>query len=880
MVQPLSESGFDSDVSNSEEALASILDWSYARPAWQRDALRRLCVTGELDERDLSELTDLCKRNGQGSRPLESTHIPDPGSAASTVRLRRISGVANVNALKPGEELSFNTNGLTVIYGDNGSGKSGYARVLKKACRSRSKSEERILPNIYTEEVGSASATIDYRIDSQNRRQEWTADDEHATALLAVSVFDSSTANVHVDELNDVAYKPFPMRLLEDLAEVCGDVGRRLREEVESLEQQRLEFISNPPCHSGTAVHRLIANLDSRTSESSVRSLAQLTAQDRLRLTTLESDLAGDTTAVVAQLDATRGRLEGIGKRLIGLESAVSSNSAANLCQIYQEYVAARSAARVAAEMSFGSEPLAGVGTDVWRMLWEAARKFSEEQVYPDRPFPVTDQDSRCVLCHQVLESGARDRLSRFDSFIRDETKQIEIKRRDQYQSALNSLRESDVDHDDITEMHKLVKGHYGKSEHASAIRRSAIMLKWRLRAALRCHVKHTGSEWLPPADSWPASIIKEVTADIANRVRAIQAADDSSERLEARQQYQELKDRAWLASVVDDVIAEIERLRRAARLQNLLGTTATQAITIKSREISGQLVTDALRAQFAKEINRLGVGNLAVELQRARAAYGVPRFRISLIRRPNQRVGTVLSEGEHRCIALCAFLAELVTTEGGSGIVFDDPVSSLDHTYRAAVARRLAVLGLERQVIVFTHDIAFLFLLEESCRKIGGQVGYRCITRSDEYAGICGNDPPLRAQPLDQVVAGMESMVNNVRFLYDSGKMSEWEEKVDALAHRLRTAWERAVEEAIGPVIRRLSNKVETRGLVKLTAISTVDCSKMRESYGRCSTWLHSSADALNVQSPTPDEVQEEIRNLRNWITDIRSRQGDVEEC
>lgn len=310
MVQRPSESGFDSDVATSEEALASILDWSSERPAWQRDALRRLCVTGELDERDQTELTDLCKRNGQGGRPLESAHIPDPGSAASTVRLRRISDVANVNALKPGEELSFNTNGLTVIYGDNGSGKSGYARVLKHACRSRSKSDERILPNIYAEETGSASATIDYKIANQNHRQEWTDSDEHATELFAVSVFDSSTASVHVDELNDVAYKPFPMRLLEDLAEVCGEVGRRLREEVESLEQQTLEFVSNPPCHSGTAVHRLIVSLHSRTSENTVRSLAQLTPQERLRLATLESDLAGDTTAVIAQLDSTCGRLK------------------------------------------------------------------------------------------------------------------------------------------------------------------------------------------------------------------------------------------------------------------------------------------------------------------------------------------------------------------------------------------------------------------------------------------------------------------------------------------------------------------------------------------------------------------------------------------
>jgi hypothetical protein len=34
--------------------------------------------------------------------------------------------------------------------------------------------------------------------------------------------------------------------------------------------------------------------------------------------------------------------------------------------------------------------------------------------------------------------------------------------------------------------------------------------------------------------------------------------------------------------------------------------------------------------------------------------------------------------------------MAELATTESKSGIVFDDPVSSLDHMLRKAVAKRL----------------------------------------------------------------------------------------------------------------------------------------------------------------------------------------------
>ena len=38
--------------------------------------------------------------------------------------------------------------------------------------------------------------------------------------------------------------------------------------------------------------------------------------------------------------------------------------------------------------------------------------------------------------------------------------------------------------------------------------------------------------------------------------------------------------------------------------------------------------------------------------------------------------------------------------------VVFDDPVTSLDHYIIDAVARRLVKLSRERQVIVFTHSI------------------------------------------------------------------------------------------------------------------------------------------------------------------------------
>ena len=116
-----------------------------------------------------------------------------------------------------------------------------------------------------------------------------------------------------------------------------------------------------------------------------------------------------------------------------------------------------------------------------------------------------------------------------------------------------------------------------------------------------------------------------------------------------------------------------------------------------------------------------------------------MPHFRVSLIRKPEARVGKILSEGEHRCVALAAFLAELATTESRSAVVFDDPVSSLDHMHREAVAERLADEGQHRQVIVLTHDIDFLFLLDQSCRKTDHAPR---VSQCDANRRLCGLHP------------------------------------------------------------------------------------------------------------------------------------------
>src|SRR5207247_1965538 len=65
--------------------------------------------------------------------------------------------------------------------------------------------------------------------------------------------------------------------------------------------------------------------------------------------------------------------------------------------------------------------------------------------------------------------------------------------------------------------------------------------------------------------------------------------------------------------------------------------------------------------------------------------------------------------DGEKTCVALAAFLTELATATHRSALVFDDPVTSLDHRWRPQVARRLVEEATSRQIIVFTHDLIFV---------------------------------------------------------------------------------------------------------------------------------------------------------------------------
>jgi len=86
-------------ITTEADALRVVLTWSADRPAWQRDALRRLVAQGELADGDIAELTALCKDKTLASQPLAEGDINAQKTGAPPVALKSIRGVQNVNAL-------------------------------------------------------------------------------------------------------------------------------------------------------------------------------------------------------------------------------------------------------------------------------------------------------------------------------------------------------------------------------------------------------------------------------------------------------------------------------------------------------------------------------------------------------------------------------------------------------------------------------------------------------------------------------------------------------------------------------------------------------------------------------------------------------------
>jgi ABC-type hemin transport system ATPase subunit len=665
-------------------AFADLVAWAKGRPAWQQDALRRLVLNDQLTETDLDDLAEICLDPKLPFQPFTQAHVAAEGASGEPVALLRIEDPKGVNALANGQKLEFAKEGLTVIYGDNGSGKSGYVRVLKHACRTRDRGTK-ILRDVEGTEGTPQSAKIVFSRGKTEAEFGWTPEAAGHPDLPAVSIFDSRSANIHVEKTNAVAYIPQPMQILEALAGACDKVKERLSTKIAALNEQTPLSLKIPTLRRETGAGAFVFGLSARSNVAQLTLLAAFSAEERLRLVTLEADLAQDPKRAAARVSQQKARIDELTTALKRLVDVTNAAAFATRDNLKGEYTTKANAAKLASGALFAASPLPKVGEATWRALWEAARKYSNEVAYPEKQFPeARPDDDLCVLCQQPLGAEAVERRSTFESFIKGTTKAEEEAASSAYSAILAKTAAAGMATAKILQLYNALAVEIGDQPLAKAARECGVRAALRLRAFTR--------ELVAPALEavYPEALLAALSKSLADRVTQLSADENSPEHIAMLKGFHELKDREALTPLLEDIKAEIDRRKTVDKINLSNKETAKNSVTGKNKDLSNKLVTNALRGRFAREVEKMKLARLPIELKKVKDQNAVSYFQVCLVAKPAASVGEIFSEGEHRCVALAAFLAELVTSKRYSGIVFDDPMSSLDHIHRKAIAGRL----------------------------------------------------------------------------------------------------------------------------------------------------------------------------------------------
>ena len=205
--------------------------------------------------------------------------------------------------------------------------------------------------------------------------------------------------------------------------------------------------------------------------------------------------------------------------------------------------------------------------------------------------------------------------------------------------------------------------------------------------------------------------------------------------------------------------------------------------------------------------------------------------------------------------------------------VVLDDPVSSLDHRYRAKIAARLVAESKKRQVLVFTHDIAFLLDLQEKAGELDGiHFTAQTVLLQNEAAGVPNEGLPWHAMPVKGRMEHLRNMLNDFKSLHSTNQV-KYDKEAAFLYGLLRETWEATIEEIVfNKTIVRHGSEVQTLRL-KQVGMTTEQYKAIDVNMSKCSTWMagHDKSKKLDIHRPAPSEVLADIDTLNTFVKDCK---------
>ena len=234
------------------------------------------------------------------------------------------------------------------------------------------------------------------------------------------------------------------------------------------------------------------------------------------------------------------------------------------------------------------------------------------------------------------------------------------------------------------------------------------------------------------------------------------------------------------------------------------------------------------------------------------------------------------MSEGEQRAIAIGSFLAELHLANHKGGIVFDDPVSSLDHHWRNKVAWRLVAEAKTRQVIVLTHDTAFLGDLRDAIEQQNVNHLMHHLEWLDGFPGCVSDGLPWEHQSYKDRIDKHEKAQREIERTWPAYPNADDRARMRHEYDLLRATIERVIQDVVfNGVIQRYRDWIRVGNLDGVAGLSRSECCEISRLHKVCCDFVDAHDPPSPKNAPVPDAKQlgKDIEDLKAFIAGIKVR-------
>ncbi len=802
-----------------------------------------------------------------------------PQVSASKVVLKAIEEIQNVNGLQPGQTVPFAHSGMTIVYGENGSGKSSITRILKQVCTSRS--SEEVLPNIYTADANKPNAKLKYSSSGgADTSLHWRNGENSMSDLKQIAVFDSRSALAHLDKKNTLLYLPAGGEVFERSVNCVNKVKARIEMHRPQLAKPALDALD-----STSSAFKILDSVNAATDigklqkqmawteiqegqlAAAIQNLSSIKSQDK----TAKALSLGNRNKFLAEVKAEIDRV----KKIYSAEEIQSHrNAIADLDKVnadIQQF-----------EKSLAEKiPLSGISETSWNVLFNAAKNFATSFAYKGKDFPNMEEGAKCVLCQQDLTDEAKERMDLFEKHISGSLVKQKKDIEDviaKFEGAV-TVASANMDRIGVVEKDRLQENGTEFADKISNLFKD-IRNGFTNYLMIVNQTQQLPEDIFKRCDEGSASISAIESANNV-MIKELQENPDKDKIAAAEAEQKDLENLKVASKLVDKIIEYVEFLKVTKRYDDALAILGTAGLTRTASKSLGQTAKKLFMDSINKEMDGLGLGSLKAELDDSASAGQIYfQFQISNSKVKYGSMTKVLSEGEFKVLSLAAFLSEINLSDKVAGVIFDDPVTSLDHRFRERIAKRIAEEAKVRQVAVFTHEISFLFSLRKASNKVGNSLNVITTRRWNGVPGNVTTEEPWVVQKCSKRANDLFEAAQKLKKSLpptdeDYNKMS------GDIYGRLRETWERLVEEVLlAKVIERFSQEVKTQSLHS-AYVSDEDYKAVHDNMSKCSKFMigHDDSLTVDVNRPPIDEVIGDIECLQKFLTENEKRRKVMED-